>query len=107
MTEQNRNTERPFNRNFNGAARPKRPYDPTDNKGRGYGKLWAVYPDYWPENWGQRPRLGFVRADTKFDAVYAAYDKGLSHPANCSFGLEIIPAIERPYRPKTANGNRQ
>jgi len=73
----------------------KRPYDPTNNKGRGYGKLWVVKPDYWPEKWGPVPVLGFVRADTKYDAVYAAYDKGLSHPNNCTFGLDIKPAVER------------
>lgn len=76
--------------NRNLAIKTKRPYDPTNNKGRGYGKLWAVYPDQWPQKWGQIPLLGFVRADTEFDAVYAAYDKGLSHPNNCTFGLKLV-----------------
>lgn len=84
MTEQNQTATRNSN-----IVRPKRPYDPTNNKGRGYGKLWAVYPDYWPEKWGEVPVLGHVRADTAFDAVYAAYDKGLSHPSNCTFGLKV------------------
>ena len=37
--------------------------------------------------WGPRPCLGFVRADTEFDAKYAAYDKGLL-PVNNTFGPE-------------------
>lgn len=68
----------------------KRPYDPTNNKGRGYKNLYAVYPDYWPQRWGQTPVLGHVRADSEEDAVYAAYDRGLSHPSNCTFGLKIV-----------------
>lgn len=74
----------------NQGVKAKRPYDPTNNKGRGYGKLWAVYPDYWKASWGDKPMLGMVRADTEFDAVYAAYDRGLSHPNNCTFGLEVV-----------------
>jgi hypothetical protein len=71
-------------------AKTKRPYDPTDNRTRGYKFLWAVYPDYWKDTWGQKPVLGYVRADSEFHAVYAAYDKGLSHPNNCTFGLEVV-----------------
>lgn len=89
MTEQVRsnNTQTTFIPRVN---KTKRPYDPTNNRERGYKFLWAVYPDYWPQKWGQRPTLGHVRADSKEDAVYAAYDRGLSHPSNCTFGLELV-----------------
>lgn len=81
----------------------KRPYDPTNNKGRGYKFLWAVYPDYWNSKWGNKPLLGFVRADSEFDAKYAAFDKGLL-PVNNTFGPEVIlqekgaAPIKREYR---------
>jgi hypothetical protein len=78
-------------------VRAKRPYDPTNNKGRGYGFLWAVYPDYWAKTWGPRPCLGFVRADTEFDAKYAAYDKGLL-PVNNTFGPEVHLQKPKPFR---------
>jgi hypothetical protein len=94
-------------RNSNFAARnqgqkAKRPFDPTNNRGRGYGKLWAVYPDFWAKGWGQKPCLGHVRADTAYDAVYAAYDKGLSHPNNCSFGLEVVQQDPLNRKPRNA-----
>lgn len=99
MIDQNQTTARNFNRPM-GVVKAKRPYDPTNNKGRGYGKLWSVWPDYWSDKWGQKPCLGHVRADTEYDAVYAAYDRGLSHPSNCTFGLQILPAVERAPRYK-------
>lgn len=72
----------------------KREYDPTDNKGRGYRYVWEVYPDSgWNEKWGRKPLLGYVRADSEFHAVYAAYDKGLAIK-NATFGLEIKKATK-------------
>lgn len=75
--------------NTGSVVRVKRPYDPTDNKGRGYKFSWAVYPDYWKDTWGQVPLLGFVRADSEFHARYAAYDKGLL-PLNNTFGPKVV-----------------
>lgn len=71
----------------------KRPYDPMDNKFRGYRYVWEVYPDYWKDSWGPKPLLGYVRADSEFNAAYAAYDKGLL-PYNSTFGPEIKKATK-------------
>lgn len=46
----------------------------------GYGRyVWAISPDYWPENWGRVPFFGYVSADDKFTAERVAYDVGLVH----------------------------
>lgn len=80
------------------ADRPRRPYDPTDNKTRGYKNLYAIYPDYWKTSWGQKPLLGYVRADSTFHARYAAYDAGLLI-VNATFGPDPVMQIHKPYRP--------
>lgn len=77
-------------------VRPKRPYDPTDNKGRGYKYSWAVYPDYWKQSWGPAPLLGYVRADSEFHAKYAAYDKNLL-PVNRTFGPKVVMQERKPF----------
>jgi len=79
--------------------RPRRPYDYSDNKGRGYEYLWAVYPDYWKSSWGPKPLLGYVRADSAFNARYAAFDKGLL-PRNDTFEPEVVLKQERNYTRK-------
>lgn len=71
----------------------KRQPDPTDNKYRGYRYVWEVYPDYWKDSWGPKPLLGYVRADSEFNAKYAAYDKGLL-PQNITFEPEIRKATK-------------
>lgn len=73
--------------NTNAAAR--RPFDRSDNNWRGYEYLWAVYPDYWAPTWGPKPLLGYVRADSPFNARYAAFDKGLL-PRNDTFEPEVV-----------------
>ena len=40
-------------------------------------KLFAIYPDYWKEKWGDKPVLGYVRAYDSFNAVRKAYDVGI------------------------------
>lgn len=90
MSNHNHNPAGQAARAVSNFVKPKRPYDPTDNKGNGYRHLWAVYPDKWPEKWGQKPCLGFVRADNEYYAKYAACDKGLWHPNNCTFGLQFV-----------------
>lgn len=70
-------------------VRAKRPFDHSDNKWRGYEYSWAVYPDYWKPTWGPKPLLGYVRADSAFNARYAAFDKGLL-PRNDTFEPEVI-----------------
>lgn len=74
----------------------KRPYDPTDNKQRGYRFLWAITPDYWKPSWGPIPTLGFVRADSEFHAQYAAYDKGLL-VQNATFGPKATKQAPKKY----------
>lgn len=73
--------------------------DPTDNKQRGYTYLWAIYPSYWKKEWGEEPLLGRVRADSEFDAIRAAYDKGFLK-VNFTFeprAIKIQP-LKRPQR---------
>lgn len=43
-----------------------------------YGdKIWSVFPGTWNNSWGPRPNLGYVKADSKYWARYAAYDAGI------------------------------
>ena len=74
----------------------KRPYDPTNNKGRGYRYLWVITPDYWKPTWGPIPTLGFVRADSEFHARYAAYDKVLLIP-NDTFDTKATKQAPKKY----------
>jgi hypothetical protein len=97
MSYPNTSTEK---RAFNSQEKPRRPYDPTDNKTRGYKNLYAIYPDYWKQSWGQRPILGYVRADSVFHAKYAAYDASLLI-VNATFGPEPVLQIRKPYRPES------
>ena len=57
---------------------------------RRYGSrfTWEVTPDYWKPSWGQKPILGYVKADSAFEAKYAAYDRGLLI-YNATFGPEV------------------
>lgn len=95
-------TGRTFGKNTNQANAPKgkRPYDPTDNKGRGYKFLWMVQPDYWKPSWGQVPVLGYVRADSEFHAKYAAYDKGLLI-CNATFGPKVTKQAPKKFAEQT------
>lgn len=80
------------------APRPRRTYDPTDNKGRGYKNSYAIYPDYWKPSWGPKPLLGYVRADSVFHARYAAYDAHLL-PVNFTFGPDPVLQVRKPFNP--------
>lgn len=73
-------------------VKPRR-NDPSDNKMRGFRYVYEVYPDYWNPKWGEKPLLGYVRADSEFNAKYAAYDKKLL-PLNFTFGPEIRKATK-------------
>lgn len=52
-------------------------------------RLYAIYPDYWPEKWGEAPLLGHVRAYEPFYAVRKAYDHNLIR-VNFTFGVKAI-----------------
>lgn len=39
--------------------------------------IYAIYPDYWKETWGEKPLLGFVKAFNEFEASRRAYTAGL------------------------------
>lgn len=86
----------------------RRPYDPTDNKWRGYRNSYAIYPDYWKQSWGPRPLLGYVKADSAFNAKYAAYDAGLLI-VNGTFGPEPVLQIRRQpqYQPDNNNEDQK
>ena len=47
----------------------------VDKKPRPDLKKFAVYPDYWKREWGEKPLLGFVFAENVFHAQRKAYDK--------------------------------
>lgn len=49
----------------------------NNNNYRGTRFKYAIYPDWWPESWGEPPLIGHVRADSEFDAIRAAYDADL------------------------------
>lgn len=73
---------------------PTRPYDSMDNKWRGYRFIWECYPSQWTENWGNKPLLGYVRADSEYNAYYAAYDKELTLSSNYPFGITVNKATK-------------
>lgn len=52
-------------------------------------RLYAIYPDYWPEKWGEAPLLGHVRAYEPFYAVRKAYDHNLIR-VNFTLGVKAI-----------------
>lgn len=71
----------------------KKPYDPTNNNGCGYRYVWEITPgEGWDtRKWGSAPTLGYVRADSEFYAVYAAYNKGIAIP-NSTFEVTASKA---------------
>lgn len=75
-------------------ATKKREFDPLDNKYRGYRYIWEVYPEHWTSTWGNKPLLGYVRADSEFNSYYAAFDKGLNLQSGYPFGIETIKATK-------------
>lgn len=58
-------------------------------------KLFAIYPDYWKEGWGEKPMLGYVRAYDTFYAVRKAYDLGLIR-TNFTFGATAVEVADKP-----------
>lgn len=62
-------------------------------------KLYAIYPDYWPEKWGDKPLLGHVRAYEPFYAVRKAYDHGLVR-VNFTFSVKAIEVKHVRERPQ-------
>ena len=85
-----------FGKTLSAESINKRPYDPTNNKTRGFKFLWCVTPDYWKEKWGPIPVLGYVRAYSEFHAKYAAYDKGLL-PVNFTFGPKVTKQAPKKF----------
>lgn len=60
-----------------------------ENKSNPDMKLYAVYPDYWKDKWGEKPLLGYVRAFDPFYAKRKAYDLNLL-PKNITFEAEVV-----------------
>lgn len=50
---------------------------------------YAIYPDFWKKEWGEKPILGYVKADSEYWAKYAAYDKKLLR-LNFTFGPKPV-----------------
>lgn len=75
-------------------TKAKREFDPTDNNQRGFRYIWEVYPEHWTKAWGNKPLLGYVRADSEFNAYYAAFDKGIAPTWNFPFGVEVNKATK-------------
>jgi hypothetical protein len=71
----------------------KRPYDATNNQMCGFRNVYEVKPGYgWnTKKWGPAPLLGYVRADSEYWALYAAYNKGIAQP-NVTFEYDISKA---------------
>ena len=67
----------------------------------GTSKLFAIYPDHWRKDWGAPPCLGTVRADNKYFAKYAAYDKKLL-PLNATFKPRPVEVKRKPYDPNNS-----
>ena len=74
----------------------------TDRKPDPDLKVYAVFPDYWPRQYGERPLLGFVKAYDEFYAIRKAYDRGLL-PINVSFGPKVVEQRDREPRPAQEN----
>lgn len=54
--------------------------------GTGDAKFYVYPDDNWKKEWGRKPLLGSVYADTPFHAIREAHTKGLA-PVNFTFGL--------------------
>jgi hypothetical protein len=93
--------------NVNTASNTEAPRRPRSFYGPGKFK-WAIYPDWWPKRWGQKPLLGYVYADDEFYAEREAYNRGIL-TVNVTFKPEPVklgPAAPRPPRPRN-NFNSQ
>ena len=71
------------------------------NRGRGFRFIYDIYPDYWKKEWGDKPHLGSVRADSEFDAIRAAYDYRLL-PYNFTFGPKAVKRKFKESKPGKA-----
>ena len=64
--------------------------------------LFAIYPDFWPQDWGNPPLLGFTHAENDFQALRKAEYNGTYH-ANYSFGAVAIKVESRKVRLRRAD----
>lgn len=83
---------------MNKQSTTERTFKPRGFYGHGKNK-YAIYPDYWKKEWGQKPLLGYVWADDEFYAVREAYSKGLL-TVNFTFQPE---AVKVPFKPTQFN----
>lgn len=72
-------------------------YNKSDKPHNPDMKLYAVFPDYWKDKWGDRPLLGYVRATDSFSAERKAYDIGLLR-VNFTFKPEVKEVSENTVR---------
>lgn len=68
------------------------------NQNRPRNNLYAIYPDYWKEKWGEPPCLGHVYADNEFNAVRrAAVTRGVYHK-NITFNALAVRVKNKSIR---------
>lgn len=75
-----------------------KPYNNKDKvkPARYYRYLFEIVPSYWNhKKWGDAPTLGFVKADSEFEAVRKAYDRGLVR-INFTFEAKAVKVREYP-----------
>lgn len=59
--------------------------------------LHAIYPDFWAPKWGDPPLLGFVYAESDFNAVRKAELRGM-YRRNWSFGPLAVQVKDKSVR---------
>ena len=76
-------------------VKPRKEFDITNNQGCGFRGVWEVSPGKgWDtKKWGEAPLLGYVKADSEYWAIYAAYNKGIAQP-NSTFEYKIQKATK-------------
>jgi hypothetical protein len=57
--------------------------------------VYAIYPDFWKDKWGEPPCFGHVRESSPYWAKYAAYTCGLV-PFNATFKPKAV-LIRKPF----------
>lgn len=63
--------------------------NPKPDKHERESRLFAIYPDYWKEKWGEKPCLGILVAENEFHACRRAYDTGRVR-VNFTFGPSAV-----------------
>lgn len=68
------------------------------NQNRPRNSLFAIYPDYWKEKWGEPPLLGHVYADNAFNAIRRASVNDDIYRTNITFNPIAVKARHKGVR---------